>query len=351
MRSRIPHITRLAAILHSRSARLMIVSGLAVCAWSVRAADDFSLYRAREDQGYFVRASAKAFFNIGVSVETVRPVYERGEYGNGFVLPDADPTDLTWNWGYESASQVDTVNDQLTFERYEDLPPYGTQSDNAVAPGGELMAGLEIGTFKLGKRTVRWGVEAGYGFNYLTVDMGGAGSSTVTYTTAAYGLNGVTPPPAPYAGTYEGPGPVIGETPATIRSVSSASAATYSGELDSIIHNFKFGFWFDYPINNSIFTSLSLGYSSVYADAQFKYTETLTFPDVTINNTVGGRDDWKSGFYAQVRLGYQVSRRVSVFMGIDYQWNDKTVFSGSDRNVTLDFSAMLGASAGVQLNF
>lgn len=339
-----------AAVARSQSCFLAILC-VPLLLTHVQGADDISLYRAREDKGFFVRASAKAFFNVGVSVETVRPVYDPGEYGNGYVQSDIGGSDLTWNWGYQTADQVDTVNDQLTFESYENLPQLGTQDESAVAPGGELMAGMEVGTFKLGKQTVRWGVEAGYGFNYLSVDTGGSGSSMVTHTMAAYDLDGVTPPDAPYAGTYEGPGPVIGVMPATSGSTTSPSQSSYTGELESGLHNFKFGFWFDYPINNSLFTSLSLGYSSIYADAQFNYTETLTFPDTTISGTVGGRDQWKSGVYAQWRLGYQVSRRVDVFLGLDYQWNDKMVFSGENRNVTLDFSAMLGASVGVQVNF
>jgi hypothetical protein len=330
--------------------------GLLLSAGAVGASDEINLYRAREDRGYFVRASAKALFNVGVSVETVRPVYGPGEYANGYVLPDVGGSDLTWNWGYDSGTQVDAVNDQLTFERYENLPPLGTQEESAVAPGGEILAGLEIGTFQLGKKTVRWGVEAGYGFNYLNVDTGTAASGTLTYTTAAHDLNGVTPPDAPYAGTAEGPGPLIGLAPTSSQSQSSAATATSSGEFESLLHNFKVGVWFDYPISDAVFTSLSVGYASIYSDAQFSYTETVTVTDPTIpglatTDTVGGRDDWKSGFYAQVRLGYQVSRRVDVFLGVDYQWNDKTTFSDGSRNVTLDFSAILGAFAGVQLNF
>ena len=329
----------------------VLLCGSVLWAGNVCGADDISLFRAREDQGYFVRVSGKALFNVGVSVETVRPVYGPGEYGDGYVLPDIGGSDLTWNWGYESAGQVDVPNDQLIFERYENLPPLGTQEETSIAPGGEIMAGLEVGTFELGKRTVRWGVEAGYGFNYLSVDTGGSASSIVTYTTAAYDLNGVTPPDAPYAGSAQGPGPLIGVMPATVGSVSSPGTASYAGELDSLLHNFKFGLWCNYPINDSLFTSLSLGYASIYADAQFKYTETLTVPAVTTTDTVGGRNDWRQGFYAQLRLGYQVSRRIDVFLGVDYQWNNSMQFSGGDQEVTLDFSAMFGASAGVQFNF
>lgn len=319
------------------------------CPTGLHAADDIDLFRAREDQGYFVRASGKALFNVGVSVETVRPVYGPGEYANGYVLPDIGGSSLTWNWGYESPAQV--VGDQLTFERYDNLPPLGTQDERVIAPGGEVMAGVELGTFKLGKQTVRWGVEVGYGFNYLQVDTGSSGSSTVTNAVAVYSLNGITPPAAPYAGTFEGPGPYIGVMPVSTTNFVSASEASSAGELSGGLHNFKLGFWFDYPITDSLFTSLSLGYASVYADVQLKYTEALTYPDVTISNTIGGRDNWKPGFYAQWRLGYQISKRVDVFLGVDYQWNDKMMFSEADRNITLDFSAMFGASAGVQVNF
>lgn len=345
-----------ASLLGFRVAFMALLGAVLLFCKPVRGADDIDLYRARDTRGYFVRASAKALFHVGVSVETVRPVYGAGEYANGYVLPDAGSSpDLTWNWGYDSDTQV--VGDQLNFYRYQNLPPLGTQSGYGVAPGGEVMAGLELGSFELGKRTVYYGVEVGYGFNYLSVSTESSGSGMVTYTTAAYNLNGVVPPAAPYAGTSEGPGPLIGLMPASLASVGpTSSSAASSGELNSDLHNFKIGVWFDYPINDSLFTSLSLGYASIYADAQYKYTETLTtgmpgIPGYTTTQTVGGRDNWEPGFYAQWRMGFHVSKHVDAFLGLDYQWNNNMTFSGSDRNVTLDFSSMFGASAGVQVDF
>jgi hypothetical protein len=313
-------------------------------------ADNITLYRERQDKGYFVRAAGKALFNVGVTVETTRPVYSTGEYADGYVLPDVGGSpDLTWNWGYQSAAQV--VGDALVLERYDNLPPLGTQEATGLAPGGEVLAGLELGRFQLGKRTARLGVEVGYGFNDLSVDTGATGSSVVTYNAATYALNGIDPPSAPYAGTPEGPGPLIGRMPTSTTTLSSPSQVTESGEFNAGLHNFKLGLWMDYPLSDRLFTSLSLGYASIYADAQFTYTEAFTVPAQTTTNTVGGRDKWKAGFYAQWRVAYQVSRRVDAFLGVDYQWNDEMVFSGSDRNITLDFSALIGAVVGVQFNF
>jgi len=337
--------------------RLGLLLGVVLLACqSVYGADDIDLYRARDTKGYFVRASAKALFHVGVSVETVRPAYGSGEYANGYVVPDIGGSqDLTWNWGYDSDTQV--VGDQLNFYRYDDLPPLGTQTAYGVAPGGEIMAGLTLGSFKLGKRTVTYGVEGGYGFNYLSVNTDSSGNSMVTYRTATYNLNGVIPPSAPYAGTAEGPGPLIGLVPVDTQSAGPVSStAVSSGELTSGLHNFKLGVWLDYPINDALFTSLSLGYASIYADAQYEFTETLTpatsaVPGYTSTQTVGGRDSWEPGFYAQWRMGFHASKHVDLFLGLDYQWNNNMTFSGADRNVTLDFGAMFGASAGVQLSF
>lgn len=299
---------------------------------------------------YVVRFSGNVLMNVKGSVETVRPTWGMGEYDNGYVLPDISNSGLTWNWGYEDESQV--VGDQLNYEGYDNLPSLGTQEDSPISPGGEVVFGMYLAEFKMAKRTARFGFEFGYGFNAFSMSTAASGSGDVTYRTGVYDLNGVTPPPAPYSGTSEGPGPLIGLAPVSTTSATSAAQSASSGDLDAGLHSFKAGFWLEYPVSKSFRTSVSLGYASLYADSQYTYTETLTsagIPNINATETVGGRE-YLPGFYGQLRLDYQFSKRVAAFVGAQYQWNSKLEYSGSNRNVTLDFGAMFSASVGVQIS-
>src|SRR5688500_3137237 len=68
--------------------------------------------------GWFARLGAVARFNIKATMDARNPVLPAGHFDNGFVLPDVGGSpDLTWNWGYNNASQVGT--DTINFHRYD----------------------------------------------------------------------------------------------------------------------------------------------------------------------------------------------------------------------------------------
>lgn len=318
------------------------------------AEEDFLLF---DQSRWFVRASARALFNVKATVSRPAEVTQSGSYDDGFVLPDISHTGSgkTWNWGYQRNEQV--VGDQLRFQRLRGAPMAGLLDDeSATSPGGELLGGTEILRFSVGRREAHLGLEAGYGYNRFSVQERSSASSLATLTVAGYNLGGIIPPVAPYAGTFNGPGPLIDLEPAVAGSLESASVATFDGDLNSDLHAFKLGVWLDYPVTHRLTASLSLGYSALYADTQLRYTESTAFasdaiPDVApTQKTVGGRD-WNPGFYTQLRLRYDFSRHVGAFLGGDFQFNDRFRFSGEGREVTLDFQTMLAVSLGLSYRF
>lgn len=303
---------------------------------------------------WFVRAGGRAVFGIKATISPSATSVTPGVFDNGFVLPDAsgNPDGRTWNWGYDTADQVS--GDQLWVSRLTGTPIAGTFSGKGDEPslGGELLAGAELTSFRLGRKEVTLGFEVGYGYTTFSVSQGGSARGTVRLTSSAYNLNGLIPPAAPYAGSFGGPGPRIDLEPALTGGIDSPATAVTDGDLDSNIHVLKVGIWLNYPMSEKLSLALSLGYASIYADTQYKFTGSVDFenpgiPDMEATpRTIGGRE-WHPGFYAQLRLEYQFNRRFAAYLGGDFQYNKDLEFSGAGRDVTLEFGSTFAGSLGV----
>jgi len=306
-------------------------------------------------QGFFVRLGPRIQFNVEASVTTsAQTPQQPGFYDNGFVQPDAGGTasGLTWNWGYQDAGQVN--GDSLEFTRYSNLPHAGVfagESDDPVL-GGEVMFGVEFGRFAVGRREFSWGAEIGYGLSQFKLSNTSTAAGTVDYLAARHALNGILPPVAPYQGTFIGPGPLIDLNPSEALAISSAAAAAFDGSVKSDLHAFKLGLWLEAPLTRQLSASLSLGYSSVFADTRLEFRETVTIDDPNIPavmpaNVSAGADNWLGGFYGQLRATWMFSDRWGAYVAGDYQYNNKFSFSESGRDVTLDFKGTYGASLGL----
>ncbi len=347
----------------------LVMTGLAAAATPVGAQDvtakpqdapkpDFSQFEAIEKAGWFVRLGGKALFNAKGSVTRSNPLpAEPGYYDNGFVRPDIGGTasGLTWNWGYEDYSQVS--GDQLNFQRYLGLPNAGSFSDeSAIAPGGEMMVGIKFGSFMVGKKSWDWGFELGGGFNLFQVSQSETVSGPATYNTASYNTGGILLPVPPYSGTERGPGPVIDLIPSTLSSTGTSATSIVDGTLESSLYNLKIGVWFDMPLTEKLSFAWSAGFSSLYADTQYHYTENITLANpavpgiAPVDTTVNGRS-WQQGGYIQARLNYNFSNHWSAYAAADYQYNGTMYFRGANRDIKMDFTALFGASLGIAFNW
>ena len=59
----------------------------------------------------------------------------------------------------------------------------------------------------------KWGLQGAFDFTTISVNDSQPINGTATFISDAYSLGAVIPPPAPYAGSYNGPGPLLGDTP------------------------------------------------------------------------------------------------------------------------------------------
>jgi hypothetical protein len=168
-------------------------------------------------------------------------------YDNGYVLPDAGTpfNGDTWFWGYTDASQIDGGN--LTFQRDmgteqfsgmdSHSSAYGWSEEDIDEPALYLEAERRIGS----AGGVVFGIVVNVIYSTLSVDDSHSSFTaeqefsrySVTHRDS-YALDGVVPPPAPYSGTYDGPGPLLHISPAdstTSHSQTDYRHATYANRI------------------------------------------------------------------------------------------------------------------------
>ena len=322
-------------------------------------------YDELDTSGWFFRAGGVARFNVKASITGIAPAAlpaytdpSGHRYDDGYVLKDiGDSSSQTWNWGYQSSSQL--AGDQLTFTRLENVPV--TRSDFDVSDpllGGEVFVGYRFSEFRIGKIPARIGIEVGYGYSEFSSDISIGASGTASYIKDTYDLHGVVPPVAPYAGTFNGPGPLLDRepSPANHFMASSAASTALHGALETSLHDFRAGPFFEVDLSRRLSVALGAGYSSVYTDSSFAYDQTVgfansAFPQIAPTRAVLSAGTWHTGLYADMRMTYRFSPMVGLYLGADIKSNNEHKFGDSGHVLEIDLGSTYGVRAGINFQF
>ena len=162
-------------------------------------------------------------------------------YDDGFVRIDpgteVDGLGLTWYWRYEDAGQFSAAADTLSYHAVggarqytratrdeelsgdDDLNAWGV----AVSGGRDLLIKEKIKVGVAAGLRSLWGLDGSVNGSPYAEDV----VSETFRVVDVYALEGVIPPPAPYEGTYDGPGPVIPNVP-TVRAEQLTGGSTWS---------------------------------------------------------------------------------------------------------------------------
>jgi len=175
----------------------------------------------------------------------------------------------------------------------------------------------------------------------------------VNLTTDAYSLGSITPPQAPYAGSFNGPGPVIGDTPN--RSLSTVpGGATISGsrQLDAWLYDFRFGPYISLPLVHRLALEVGGGLAAGVADSTFSFADTTTTSGGSIQASGSGNStSTKIGFYGEVGLAYQILSEASIFAGGQFQYLGEFNQSLAGRTAEMDLRHSYYFVVGLQLHF
>jgi hypothetical protein len=324
----------------------------------------------RPTPGIWARVGAVVRSGYGVRFHDVSPVLPggAGNFANGFVLGSVSTNSPnTWNWGYDGSTPPHMpggsaiTGTDLNLYRYDQQPRVGSvDAGSGSTFGGELRAGFEALRFEVFGRDIRFGLEAGYSFASLSVNGSGSVTGAGSYTTGTYSLIGpggqvIQAPQAPYAGTFNGPGPLIPLAPTSLNTIQGVGTSVAEFSLDADLHTLKFGPYFELPLSRRWVVGLSFGYCTVLPDAQFGIRENTSFPgsDIpgsSLSQTVR-KSDWQPGGYAELRVNFELHRRVALFLAGEFQHNEDLSFDGFGRQAVVEMGGIFGASGGVRLSF
>jgi hypothetical protein len=255
----------------------------------------------------------------------------------------------TWNWGYNSASQIS--GDTLTMQSSSLAAGVSSGKDqNDPQPGFELTVGREFG----GGRHWNWGGEGSFGFTSVTLKDNQTLLGNATVTSDAYALNGVIPPVAPYQGNFAGPGPIIGDAPSrTVDVQAGAASIAGSREIDADLFGLKLGPYFEVPLGSRLAVRLRGGLALVEVNSEFTYTETTTLPGLPPSTSTG--HGWHSGLqvggYAGATLSCSLNSSTRLLAGGEFVDVGKFTQNLNGRQAVLDLSRSVLVTFGLSYSF
>jgi hypothetical protein len=290
------------------------------------------------------------FSNAGVVAAPAAPAAGSAvnrAYTDGFVNVDSSGNagSQTWNWGYQHALQVS--GDTLLMHAASVSSGAGDSRNADPNPGFEFSYVRDLGHESWG----RWGIKAAFGYTEMNLRTSDALSASAQLITDTYPLGGVTPPLAPYAGSFSGPGAVIG-TSSTRSIVSETATITGSRSLDSTLYDFHLGPTVALNITGRLSAELGGGLAFGVVDSTFAFNETITLTSgATSASGRTSRTGCQVGGYAEAGLAYRLCRAASLFGGVQFQSLGDFNQSVGGRGAQLDLSQSVFCVLGIELHF
>jgi hypothetical protein len=292
------------------------------------------------------------FSNVGTFTGQAAPPLSGGvdhNYSDGFVRLDSsgDRGGVTWNWGYQNASQI-SGNGTLQM-RSASSDGASSEVNNDPRLGLEVNYARDLGCIGSG----RWGLKVALGFTDVKVRDTESLSGDVSLTTDAYSLGGITPPRAPYAGSFNGPGPVISDTPTRSMAIIPGGAAiSGSRQLDAWLYDFRFGPYLEIPLVQQLALQVGGGFAAGVADSTFSFADTTTTSGGTVQASgSGNHTSAKVGFYGEVGLAYHIVPDASIFGGGQFEYLGEFNQDLGGRVAEMDLRHSYYFVVGVQFHF
>jgi len=276
-------------------------------------------------------------------------------YDDGYVLTDISGNfgNQTWYWGYENGSQI-SGNDILFHRTTAPGLPANRSDDNEPYYGAELTYYYQLGV-KDNWHHMRYGVEGAANFMPVSLSMNNRFTGDLTRQTDAYPYTpGTTPPGAPYQGSFEGPGFVIGSVPdsSTLSTIVGATVLE-KDSFDANLWGLRVGPYIEFPLNDRWNIHFSGGLAVGLLDSSSSWRQSIDIPSEGVAVFSGKRDRFSvlCGAYVSAEVQWQFSDRWNLQAGAQFQ--DIGVYRErlGLRKVELDLSSSLFVTAGLGYSF
>jgi hypothetical protein len=281
-------------------------------------------------------------------------------YDDGYNLVDVRDNDfgVTWNWGYKNASQL-PGNDTIEMHRTTPTSTDSTTHDDDAQHGFELTWDRELGRVKDGKWA--WGLQGAFGWTDIEIKDERNLSTGVRTVTDIYDLGGVNPNVPPFsteypghAGNYEGPGPLIDDTPdRSITRDSVGSTVRGTRDFDGDLFSFRAGPYIDIPLDDRWTIALSAGFAVGVVEGEYQFTQLVTTPVGTQRQSGRGREtEVMFGGYLSGTIHCKIDEHWGLFingqyLGLAGDYEAKA----RNQKIELDMARTAFFSAGVTFSF
>jgi hypothetical protein len=292
---------------------------------------------------------------------------ENRNYDNGYNRVDVTGNnhqpgfpDTTWYWGFQGG---DAVQGNSIVLRSASSPANAVSrnNDDGVNHGFELAYQREL------KRAEKWrgGLEAAFGFTTLAISDARELRNEVNLITDTFPVPGgveVIPgypfgPNDGYAGSYNGPGPLLDSSldpGQRVRSVVT-QAATITGrrELDADLYLFRLGPYVEFPLTEKLSLFLNGGLNLAVGATRFSFTETVAYDNGirASRRDAGSQTDVLVGGYAGGGLAYALNEQWSVLAGAQFQTAGRSINEQGGKQSVLDMGATIVVTLGVGFSF
>ena len=299
-------------------------------------------------------------FSSGTPLSAGRhtPQGDAYNYDNGYVLTDisGNAGGQSWYWGYDNASQVNSGANTIAFNHTVAIGlPSQNSGNDSTSVGAELTYDRELGV-RENWHHLRYGVETAFNYAPIEFNSGGVFSAILSQRTDTYSYtSGTTPPPAPYQGSFGGPGFVINVPPIS-STTTLIPGATFLAQqhFEANLWGFRLGPYIEYPLSKKLDVFFTGGLAVGLIDGNASWKETLILPggagSLTANG--GGSDiSLLYGYYLGLNAAYQLTERWNVEAGVQFQDLGTYDHSFGGRQLALDLSNSIFIQAGVGFSF
>jgi len=280
-------------------------------------------------------------------------------YDDGYVHVDSSGNagGQTWNWGYENDSQIDTSGEgSVAFTLTRSTGNAGTEERDDAMAGLEAFGYYDMGDVKIPGLSLpgaKWGFRAGIHYAHIDISNGDNLRSGTSVLTDRFSLGGIIPPLAPYEGSFNGPGPLISDSPD--RSVAPGGFALVSGsrELDVHLTTLSLGSFMEIPIAQKTSLTFEGGLNAALASGSYDFVSNTTIANVGTRRSAGS-DSGTSvlpGVYLGLSGIYQINESWAIQAAGRYQYMDDYDLGANGSSANLSFDSAFILSFGMLHSF
>lgn len=251
---------------------------------------------------------------------------------------------LTSDWGYQNSSQYNPAGDgtiRMNSAQTTINPAASSASQDTPQPAISLYWQQDLTKCEV----LNLGVRAAFNWQHINLDTHALEATTITTISDTYSLGGVTPPSAPFDGSFLGPNTLLGDDPT--RSISAVAGPTILGNrsIDADLFGLDLGPTLSVNITERVRAVVSAGATLAWIRSDFTYT------DGTLASGSVSDDKALFGGYAGADLQYRLSETWGVFVGATYTRLENFRQQDQGRTAELKFSGCYDIHTGVYFNY